>query len=59
MSKPTFPWLHKLTPQQRSDMLDKDFAKQSQLAEDDEAAEDRTHDLDDLDEEDYGPLNRF
>jgi hypothetical protein len=30
--KPKYPWLHKMTPEQRSDMLDADFAAQEEQA---------------------------
>jgi|HubBroStandDraft_4_1064222.scaffolds.fasta_scaffold03931_3 hypothetical protein len=51
-----FPWLHLLTPKQRSDMLDADYNKQLEQAqqEDDKAAAERDEEGDD-----YEALNRF
>jgi hypothetical protein len=59
MSKSKYPWLHKMTPQQRSDMLDADFTKQMEEAERDEAAAAAERDEEGDMWDDYEALNRF
>jgi hypothetical protein len=55
--KTRYPWRHKMTPEQRSRMLDRDYAAQEEVARREE--ESAQPEEIDIDEEDYGPLNRF